>query len=726
MTARLQFAGACAAAAVGLSLVLLLAPPGAGLALALAAVAAALAFRSVAVPLALASAVPLGLALVGWEPFAGHRLTFVLFAWLAFAIVVAVVRDDGVLPLALLLTAPLVLTLALAFWIAARFADGGATLELFFAANVTPLVAGLVVAHRGRDLERYAPLLLVPAALAALALWTGRTGTEEPLLAAQTLGLGLVAALWLAFGRSRARIAAVTALPVLGVSLAVGHPRGPLVALVAGVLAVLALAPHARVTRVLAPALAVAAIDAAALCALLVPGVSPHRVGAALAGWNGLDARLGIVGLVLVVATLGAAGAAIVQARSRAGLEEHGDATFVLALFAFAAPFGVLSGEIGGSVAAWTAAGLALGVARRIAVPVPLAEPILRMRVRAARPTRRVHAPTVAKPAPALVLDEERFEIVDREDRVLATVRTRHLSEVVRAAFEREGLHVSLRPAAEQIEAEPAPVIEPVPATTKVELTDPGAVLRGDVELGVRLAGKADVIELQVAHAARQDWRAVASAAEPFALRLDTMELADGLYDLRVRALDNGEDVAESEPVRVRRVDNTAPSVSVVVPRSLAGTVTLRADASDAGSGVVSVLFQFERDGVWHPVVAQPAGAAEVEWDTTRIADGPVRLRALAVDAARNSATSETVSAEVANAPAPAAAPAPPRTMLSGSPTIFELERVLLEEPDPDEYVQAEREAFVFYLREFARIDGSIPVSFEAAVSEVFRGIIAG
>jgi hypothetical protein len=714
VTARLQLAGACAAAAAGLSLVLLLTPPGAGVALALAVVAAALAVRSVAVPLALAAVVPLGLALAGWEPLSGHQLAFVLFAWLAFAIVVAVVRDDGVLPLALLLTAPLVLTLALAFWIAARFADGGATLELFFAANVTPLLAGLVVAQRGRDLGRYARLLLVPAAIAAFALWIRRPGTDEPLLAAQTLGLGLVAAVWLAYGRSNARIAAVTALPVLGLSLAVGHPRGPLVALAAGIVAVLALAPRAPAARVLAPALTVAGGAALALCALLVPGVSAHRVGSAIAGWNGLDPRLGVAGLVLVLATLGAAGAAIVQARLRAGDEERGDATLVLGLFAFAAPFGVLSGQIGGSVAAWAAAGLALGVARRIAAPVPLAEPILRIRVRTPRPTRRVHAPSVAKRPAALVLDEERFEIVDAESRVLAVVRTKHLAEVVRSAFEREGLHVRLQPVSAQTEPVSAPVVEPV----GVELADPGAVLRREVELAAHVSGEADAVELQVAHAARRDWRTVARATAPFVLRLDTAGLEDGLHDFRARALAGGEVVAESAPVRVRRVDNTPPSVSLTVPPRLSGIVTLRAGATDDGAGVVSVLFQFERDGVWHPVVAQPSGVAEVEWDTTRLADGPVRVRVVAVDSARNSATSEPVETEIANAPVAPAAPEQP--VLTGAATIFDLERMLAERPHPDPFVQAEREALVFYLRDFARVDGSIPEQFSSLLADAF------
>src|SRR5207244_88288 len=88
-----------------------------------------------------------------------------------------------------------------------------------------------------------------------------------------------------------------------------------------------------------------------------------------------------------------------------------------------------------------------------------------------------------------------------------------------------------------------------------------------------------------------------------------------------------------------RRVDNTAPSVSMSNPgANIRGIVALIADANDSGSGVGNIVFQYSNAGQnqWTTISAL--------WDTTTLADGIYDLRAIATDNAGNSRASAPVS----------------------------------------------------------------------------------
>jgi hypothetical protein len=85
----------------------------------------------------------------------------------------------------------------------------------------------------------------------------------------------------------------------------------------------------------------------------------------------------------------------------------------------------------------------------------------------------------------------------------------------------------------------------------------------------------------------------------------------------------------------------TAPAVGA----SLAGTVAVSANASDA-SGVASVQFTLDGDALG---AADTAAPYSLSWDTTKAADGPHTLAAVARDASGNAATSATVAVQVHN-----------------------------------------------------------------------------
>lgn len=92
--------------------------------------------------------------------------------------------------------------------------------------------------------------------------------------------------------------------------------------------------------------------------------------------------------------------------------------------------------------------------------------------------------------------------------------------------------------------------------------------------------------------------------------------------------------------------DTEPPSVKLVAPASpVAGEVRLEADASD-NVGVASVRFK-AGDQL---IADEDPSDNRVDWDTTKIANGPHVLTAVASDAAGNSTTSSPVTVTVKNA----------------------------------------------------------------------------
>ena len=85
-------------------------------------------------------------------------------------------------------------------------------------------------------------------------------------------------------------------------------------------------------------------------------------------------------------------------------------------------------------------------------------------------------------------------------------------------------------------------------------------------------------------------------ATSPISCAWNTTSLADGLYDLRTVATDQAGNQTISAPVFNRRVDNTAPTVTITDPGTpLKGTITLASTTGDGnGSGVSSVRYEYK------------------------------------------------------------------------------------------------------------------------------------
>lgn len=106
------------------------------------------------------------------------------------------------------------------------------------------------------------------------------------------------------------------------------------------------------------------------------------------------------------------------------------------------------------------------------------------------------------------------------------------------------------------------------------------------------------------------------------------------------------------------KVDLKAPTSSVTIPTSgtyVHGTVALAASASDAGSGVGSVQFQYSSNGTtWTNIgsadASDPYGAS---WDASSLSDGDYSIRAVATDAVGNgnAAAASAITLKVDNTP---------------------------------------------------------------------------
>ena len=128
---------------------------------------------------------------------------------------------------------------------------------------------------------------------------------------------------------------------------------------------------------------------------------------------------------------------------------------------------------------------------------------------------------------------------------------------------------------------------------------------------------------------------------------IDTTQLADGLYELRVTAEDNA-GLSATSAASTTRVDNTPPPAPTLaaVAATLQDTVTLSGTIPGATADVTWIArYRPAGGGAWTDACSDTASPYSCTWDTTAVADGLYDMRAVARDAAGN----ETVSATQTN-----------------------------------------------------------------------------
>ncbi|HKP16914.1 MAG TPA: O-antigen ligase family protein [Gaiellaceae bacterium] len=713
-----------------------------------------LAYRSVAYPLGLWALPGVILGLAGNAVPSGTTEYF-LVGWLGLSLLLALLRDEHVLPVRVLLTPPVLMTLALAVLMLARLGSsadqkyGSYKLQIFLAESVMFLVGGVVVGRVRRHVNLWLGLSLATLALGSLVILRKLLAGEAtdvlpgrlalyaeagPIALARGAATGLLLAIFVLLAARRAwpRTAALAVIPILAVAFIGAGSRGPVVGLAAGLLILLVLTLGDRVSRRRLLLLGAALLVSAVIIPQLVPGQNISRSLSVLVGQNGEDvgggdlsngryqlwskawhafgdhpllglgtggfasvspegiyphnifleaaAEYGILGLFLVAGVIGFgffyAGRAWALSRDR----DRDQAALVLAFLGAAVVNAQFSGDFTNNTAVWLGAGLALGLLQRVAASQEEYQPLRRFL---------------------------------RRSVVLANGPQAEIPVLV--ANERPAVHFAVAP-------------RPRTPQAAIVLEDPGEYLAGTITLRahVRDPGRTTGVAFHAAAAGTFEWRQVGSAARaPFETGVATEQLADGVYDLRAVAQDVGGGMDVSRIVHERCVDNTAPVVQLEEPTSgltVGGIVRLRAVATDAGSGVAAVGFEWSRDGLdWAEVATTSVTPYACSWDTTRLVDGQYRLRAFAVDAARNRAVGADVAIEVWNGLF--TADEVPLTSLEGA-TLWQLER-LLERLELTPVRRDELEALLYTLRPYALTDGTIPQRFAPLLAESFGNLLS-
>ena len=196
--------------------------------------------------------------------------------------------------------------------------------------------------------------------------------------------------------------------------------------------------------------------------------------------------------------------------------------------------------------------------------------------------------------------------------------------------------------------------VEIANAPAAAELVDPGEVLRGRVNLIARTPDlRATQMIFELAKAGSSDWSALGTTRAPFHLPVDTGQLADGSYELRIESVS-----AEGESVYSRRfgpyiVDNTPPAITITKPvqgETLRDRAELVIEVADGASGPALVELSYNDGEEWVTLAALEPEEGKVRgfWQLAQCRPGSCRLRATAFDEAGNE-TSEEITVTIAS-----------------------------------------------------------------------------
>jgi putative inorganic carbon (HCO3(-)) transporter len=416
-----------------LALLPLLLRPELGIAAILAAALVFLAWQAVVYPLVLIGLVPVLIALLGSNPLPQGMLTVLLAGWIVMAISFALIRGSA-LPFTVLRATPVVLSLGLGVLLLARLdasrvaGYGTEKVQLFLAQNLLLLVAGIIVGRSRRQVDLFLVLTLVVAVASAVVLIDKFIGghpqqvlparfalsaEQNPIFLGRKSADGLIIAISLLMGSVVAlpyRILALACLPALAIALVAAGSRGPVLGLLLGVAALLALLVRSRASRRRIPLLVISVVLAVVAIGIVVPHEATQRSLSILSdagsgvssngrshlwslafeqfashplqgvGTGGFAevapvelyphnillegaAELGVAGLLLLVGVMVSAFSRLLGAWRRASDDLRPVIAVVLALLVASIANSLLSGDITVNNSLWLFAGLGVGLA---------------------------------------------------------------------------------------------------------------------------------------------------------------------------------------------------------------------------------------------------------------------------------------------------------------------------------------------------------------------------
>lgn len=210
-----------------------------------------------------------------------------------------------------------------------------------------------------------------------------------------------------------------------------------------------------------------------------------------------------------------------------------------------------------------------------------------------------------------------------------------------------------------------------------VALTVPAGPLSGSVELTATatdaLTG-VSAVTFEHRLSGSGGWTTCGNdAAAPYACQVNTVALVEGTHEFRATAADAAGNTTTTA-IQSRVVDNQAPALELTVPGGpLLGTVNLTATATDAGSGVASVAFQYRVHGAagWSICGTDASSPFACSFDTAAVANGTYEFRAVATDVAGRTTTAPIQTRAISNAVASVSITSPAAgTTIYGSTTV--------------------------------------------------------
>lgn len=396
-----------------------------------AVIAVALAWRSVALPLALASFPTLLTALYGTNPLPKGGATFLVALWILLGVAMVFMRREQEVAVRGLMTLPVAMAVLIAGLMLLRLNTsmdqhyGSMKVQLYIADNLVFLVGAIFVGVREQNLRLFLSVTLVITAIGAVALLGGLvTGSatqqyggrytisaqEGAINLGRSSSNGALIAICLIMASTKRwlRITAMCSLPLLLVSLIAAGSRGPTVAFVVGLVALIGLTTTVGRSRRRLVLVGAVVIVGAILIPVVVPGSSIGRslstiigsssglssngrsalwakaftafgahslVGIGTGGFAALDpesyphnillemaAELGIIGAVAFIAMA----ASIVRRLIVLWRRTHGrlqlEVTLLIALFLSALVNAIFSGAVQDNSDLWLWGGLGVGV----------------------------------------------------------------------------------------------------------------------------------------------------------------------------------------------------------------------------------------------------------------------------------------------------------------------------------------------------------------------------
>jgi len=163
-----------------------------------------------------------------------------------------------------------------------------------------------------------------------------------------------------------------------------------------------------------------------------------------------------------------------------------------------------------------------------------------------------------------------------------------------------------------------------------VTLANPGANLSGTVGLTATTVGPDAVsVSFEVSPAGANTWQTISTDnASPWTASFDTHTVADGLYDIRAKAVDALGNVGSSLRTGIR-IDNTAPSITAASPAD--GSVVASASSIVLDASEIATLSSITLDGL--ATVAPTITGTHADFATGALSDGPHTLSGTLTDA---------------------------------------------------------------------------------------------